>query len=129
VIVVGTIVLVQYVTHRRRNDFEISYNEFVQQLERDNIAAMQVTNRRVRGQLKAAVRQGDRSTDSFATTLPFEPNDTWVAALVQKGVEVRGEQAHSRRPWPVVVLSFLPYVLILFLVIVMLRRMQGEKRL
>jgi len=87
-----------------------------------------VTNRRVRGDLNTAIRLGEQSSNHFVTTLPFESTDTWVATLAEKGVEVRGEEPNRRRPWPVVVLTFLPYALILFLVIVMLRQLQARRR-
>ena len=120
--------MVQYATERRRNYPEISYNQFVQELDRGNIAAIQVTNRRVRGDLNTAIRLGEQSNNHFVTTLPFESSDTWVTGLVGKGVEVRGEEPKRRRPWPVVLLTFLPYALILFLVIVMLRQLQARRR-
>ena len=127
-VVVGTIALTQYVTERRHNYPEISYNQFVRELEQRNIAAIQLTNRRVRGDLRIPVRIGERSSSHFATTLPFESTDSWVSSLVQKGVEVRSEEPTRKRSWPVVVLTLLPYLFILLLVIVMLRHLQGRRR-
>jgi len=126
--VIGTIALVQYATERRRNYLEIPYNQFVQELEQRNIATIQVTNRRVRGDLKRPMRLGERSSNQFVTTLPFESSVTWVTALVEKGVEVRGDEPTRRRPWPVVALTFLPYLVMLFFVIVVLRHLQARRR-
>ena len=127
-LIIGTIALVQYAGERRRNYREIPYSEFVQELEQRNIAAIQVTSRRVRGDLTTPGRAGSESSNHFVTTLPFEPSDAWVATLVEKGVEVRGEEARGQRSWPVVVLTFLPYLLMLFVVILVLRHLQARRR-
>ncbi len=128
VLVIGTIVLVQYATERRRDSLEVSYNEFVQQLQQHNIVSIQVSSRRVRGESKAPVRVGEQSSSHFVTTLPFEPSESWTAALVEKGVEIRGDEPIRRRSWPVIVLTFVPYVLILFVVIWTLRQLQAHRR-
>src|SRR5213592_2402743 len=101
VFVIGTIALVQFARERRRNYREISYNEFVQELEQRNIAAIQVTSRRVRGDLKTPARTASQSSSHFVTTLPFEPSDAWLATLMEKGLDVRGEEGQRKRSWPV----------------------------
>ena len=127
ILIVGTIALVQFASDRRRKVLDLSYNRFVQELERKNVATVQVTDlTRVHGEFKAPVTAVDQTSRSFVTILPFEANDAWVAQLVQNGVEVRGGEA--KQSFGVVLLTFLPYLLIFGVIILMLRQMKGRNR-
>ena len=120
-LVAGSIALVQYTTNRPLNAPEISYNRFAQELERDNIAALEITDRgRVRGRVKNPVILGTRTIDHFTLMLPFAPTEAWVTSLVAKGIDVRASEEHESIG--VFLFSFLPYLLIFGLLVFMLRR-------
>jgi hypothetical protein len=88
-LIVGSIALVQLAATRRQELVDISYSQFVQELERGNIAAVEITGRQqLKGMLKIPAVVGRRTTDRFATRLPFELSDSWVAKLREKGVDV-----------------------------------------
>jgi ATP-dependent Zn protease len=126
-LIIGTIALVQFVSERRRNELDLSYNQFVQELARGNVVAVRITDlTRVHGELQNPATIRDQTSKSFSTIVPFEASDAWVAQLVEKGVEVRGGDA--QQSFGVVVLTFLPYLLIFGLIIVMLRQMKGRHR-
>jgi cell division protease FtsH len=122
-VIVGSIALVQFASTRRQEAAEISYSEFVEELESGNVAAVEITERqRVRGSFRRAITVGTREADRFVTLLPFESSDAWTAQLRAQGVEVSAKEV--RQSFGVLMLSFLPYLLILGLIIFMLRQMQ-----
>jgi cell division protease FtsH len=122
-VIVGAIALVQFAQTRREEAAEISYSQFVEQLEAGNVAAVEISERqRVRGQFRRAVAVGRQSAERFVTLLPFESSDTWTATLRAQGVDVRAKEV--RQSFGVVLLSLLPYLLMLGLIVFMLRQMQ-----
>jgi len=122
-LVVGSIALVQFASQRRQEAAEISYSQFAEELEAGNVAAIEITERqRVRGTFRRAVPVGRQSAEKFVTLLPFESSDTWIASLRSQGVDVRAKE--TRQGFGVLFLSFLPYLLMLGLIVFMLRQMQ-----
>src|SRR5262245_12863375 len=92
-LIVGSIALVQFASSRRQDAVDLSYSEFVEQLDQANIASVEITERQqVRGDFKTPVTVGHRTADHFTTLLPFESSDAWVAALRQKSVSVRAKE-------------------------------------
>ncbi len=116
VIIVGSIALVQYASNRRHDAVAISYNQFVQELDRGNIAAVEITEGgRVRGEFKSPIAGRSPTTHHFAMILPFASSEAWVATLVAKGVDVRGTE--EKQSFGVLVFSFLPYLFIFGLLV------------
>src|SRR5256884_101714 len=76
----------------------------------------------VKWSFKPPVPVRGRNFDHFPSLLPFESNDTWVATLRTKGVDVRARE--EKQSFGVFLFSFLPYLLIFGLLIFMLRQMQ-----
>jgi len=123
-LIVGAVALVQFAA-RKQDAIEISYSEFTEQLDKGNVAAVEITERQsVRGDFKAAYprRDGHGTVDHFTTLLPFESSDTWVGTLRQRGVSVKAIQ--DKQSLGVFLFGFLPYLLIFGLLIFMLRQMQ-----
>jgi cell division protease FtsH len=122
-VIVGSIALVQFASTRRQEAAEISYSEFVEEFESGNVAAVEITERqRVRGSFRRSVTVGTKEAERFVTLLPFESSDAWIAQLRAQGVEVSAKEV--RQSFGVLMLSFLPYLLMLGLIIFMLRQMQ-----
>jgi cell division protease FtsH len=122
-LIVGSIALVQFASSRRQEAADISYTQFTQELDRGNVAAVEITERQsVKGDFKSPVAVGRRPADHFTTLLPFESSDTWVSTLREKGVDVRARE--EKQSFGVFLFSFLPYLFILGLIIFMLRQMQ-----
>ena len=122
-LIVGTVLLVQLAARTRQDSVEISYSEFTSQVEMGNVKKVEITERqRIKGDLKTPVQVNRRAADHFSTLLPFESSDAWVATLRAKGVEV---SAKDMRPsFGVIFLNFLPYLLMLGLILFMVRQMQ-----
>src|SRR5213593_2877635 len=122
-LIVGTIALVQLASSRRREEAEITYTQFTEELNAGNIASVEIAERqKVRGTFQRPVVVKRQTVERFNVLLPFEADDKWVEALSTKGVDVRARE--SGQSFGVVLLTFLPYLLIFGLVIFMLRQMQ-----
>src|ERR1043165_7925645 len=122
-LIVGTIALVQLASSRRREEAEITYTQFMEELNASNIATVEIAERqKIRGTFQRPVVVKRQTVERFNVLLPFEAGDTFVASLSAKGVDVRAREAGQS--FGVVLLTFLPYILIFGLVIFMLRQMQ-----
>ncbi len=123
-LIVGSIALVKFASDRRQEAVEISYNpQFTEQLDKGNIAAVEITDRQqVKGDFKSPVAVGRRTAEHFTMLLPFESSDAWVSTLRVKGVDVRARE--EKQSFGVFLFGFLPYLLIFGLLIFMLRQMQ-----
>jgi cell division protease FtsH len=109
----------------------ISYTQYRQQMERDNIAKVIIMGERsVTGEFKSPVTfprpEGGSTTKpakKFTTKLPFANTDKTTEALEARGVEVT-----SQEPRPSVVgmlVNFLPYFLLIGFWIFLFRQMQA----
>jgi cell division protease FtsH len=124
-LIVGSIALVQFAATRKTDVVEVSYTEFLEQLEKGNISAVEIVERQqVKGDFKNPIpkRETRGTAEHFTTLLPFESSDTWVATVREKGVNVRARE--EKQSFGVFLFSFLPYLLIFGLLIFMLRQMQ-----
>src|SRR5260221_1266307 len=122
-LIVGTIALVQLASSRRREEAEITYTEFNEELNAGNIASVEIAERqKIRGAFQRPVVVKRQPVDRFNVLLPFEAGDQFVAGLSAKGVDVRARE--SGQSFGSVLILFLPYLLIFGLVIFMLRQMQ-----
>src|SRR6266496_1449866 len=122
-LIVGTIALVQLASSRRREEAEITYTQFNEELNAGNIASVEIAERqKIRGAFRRAVTVKRQTVDRFNVLLPFEADNVWVASLSTKGVEVRARE--TGQSFGSVLFLFLPYLLIFGLVIFMLRQMQ-----
>ena len=123
-LIVGSIALVKFASDRRQDAVEISYNpQFTEQLDKGNIASVEITDRQqLKGDFKTPVALGRRTAEHFTMLLPFESSDQWVSTLRVKGVDVRARE--EKQSFGVFLFGFLPYLLIFGLLIFMLRQMQ-----
>src|SRR5881397_3799208 len=122
-LIVGTIALVQLASSRRREEAEISYSQFMEELNAGNIGSVEIAERqKVRGAFLHPVVVKRQTVERFNVLLPFEADDKFAANLSTKGVDVRARE--TGQSFGVVLLTFLPYILIFGLVIFMLRQMQ-----
>src|SRR3989442_1591242 len=122
-LIVGTIALVQLASSRRREEAEIKYSEFMEELNAGNIGSVEIAERqKVRGTFVHPVVVKRQTVERFNVLLPFEADDKFAANLSAKGVEVAARE--PGQSFGLVLVQFLPYLLIFGLVIFMLRQMQ-----
>ncbi len=123
-LIVGSIFLVQFASNRRQEAVDLSYTpQFTEQLDKGNVAAVEITDRaQVKGDFRTPVTVGRHTAEHFTMLLPFESTDAWVTTLRQKGVDVRARE--EKQSFGVFLFSFLPYLFIIGLLIFMVRQMQ-----
>jgi len=122
-LIVGTVLLVQLAARTRQDTAEISYSDFTAQVDSQNVKRVEITERqRIKGDLKSPILVNRKEAEHFTTLLPFESSETWVATLRTKGVDVNAKDL--RPSFGVIFINFLPYLLMLGLILFMVRQMQ-----
>ena len=122
-LIVGSVALVQFAASRREQPLALSITEYYDELERGNVAAVEISERdKVRGLLRRAITAKGVTSDKFTLALAYEMTPDEVRKLRDLGVEVRAKE--TRQPFGLMILGFLPYLLIFGLIIFMLRQMQ-----
>jgi ATP-dependent Zn protease len=93
-LIVGTIALVQLASSRRREEAEITYTQFMEELNGGNIGSVEIAERqKVRGTFQRPVTVKRQTVERFNVLLPFEADDQFVQSLSAKGVDVRARSS------------------------------------
>lgn len=111
---------------RRGGAVRISYSDFVAQVKAGNVQKLVIVDRDITGTLRTEARTpADRPYTEFRTTAP--PDDPkLVSRLLAKGVSV---EARERSQWPAILVSILPWLLIIGFWFLFMRRMSsGQER-
>ncbi|MBD3404435.1 ATP-dependent zinc metalloprotease FtsH [candidate division GN15 bacterium] len=107
---------------------EITYSEFVQQIERENIAEVTFTERAVEGELREptsfpSANQSNRSFTKFKSRIPFpDVNYELISRLEQNGAKI---VAKVEENYFSILISILPWVVLVLIWLFFLRQMQG----
>jgi cell division protease FtsH len=120
---VGVVTLVRFASGRGEEVGEVTYTRFLEELDRGNVAAVEVTERQeLKGRFRQSVTVGRKKFERFRTLLPFEADGPWAAKLRELGVEVSARE--PTQSFGVFLFNLLPYLFFLGLIIFMLRQMQ-----
>ena len=113
----------QFLTIQNVQFAEISYNTFVEQANMGNLDSLVVTDGEATGTFKQSVNIGNRQVKNFRIYLPFK-DERLFRELVESGVVVKFK---PRQIWMDVIISYLPWILILvFLWFLMFRQVNGN---
>ncbi|MGH8016167.1 MAG: ATP-dependent metallopeptidase FtsH/Yme1/Tma family protein, partial [Candidatus Zixiibacteriota bacterium] len=121
------IVAFNYYSSLTSEEAEITYSEFMAELDRGNIAEVAFTDRNVAGKLKQSTRFNSTETNKlfakFKTLIPFpDINYDIITRLEQKGVTIN---AKEKSPDILAVLFTLaPWILLIFIWLFFIRQMQ-----
>jgi cell division protease FtsH len=116
-------VALQFLTIQNVQFAEISYNTFVEQANMGNLDSLVVTDGEATGTFKQSVNIGNRQVKNFRIYLPFK-DERLFRELVESGVVVKFK---PRQIWMDVIISYLPWILILvFLWFLMFRQVNGN---
>ncbi len=109
----------------REQRAEITYSDLVRELERDNVAEVEIVtaDQQVVGELRAPIQVGSRAVRQFRTTLPFVDPSPLVPRLEAHGVPIRAAKPSS--PLVNILVGMLPWLLILGIWFLLLRQMRG----
>ena len=111
-IILIPVVLIQLSGSKAEASKQISYTQYRDELEHDNIAKVTITaGKVVNGTFKQRVNLGGQDTKNFTVRLPVENSESEVAALNAKGVSIDAKDAGvSVTAW---VLNFVPWLLLI----------------
>jgi cell division protease FtsH len=114
--------------------FNISYSQFMEQLNRNNIASVTMKNLHITGELRSETDMilGEEarasSVKSFSTFLPSFQGEELLSLLQERDVIINVESSEELTPFWQFILGLLPWVLIIGIWILIMRgaqRVQG----
>ncbi|WP_295803592.1 ATP-dependent zinc metalloprotease FtsH [uncultured Microbulbifer sp.] len=105
----------------------LSYSEFKQKVSNDLVVSVTIQGDRILGTYEGAqetqIPSGESRTTHFITVLPPVDDPELMPLLEQHQVQIRAEPSETN-PWSLVLLSLLPWILIIGLFLWLGRRMQ-----
>jgi cell division protease FtsH len=103
----------------------ISYSEFLKQVENGNVQEITVKGENIDGKLQKEATFQDTPYTHFTTYLPSFGDQGLMAMLQKQGVEVATEPKPDKILWYIII-SILPILLIFWLIYIQYKRMQGQ---
>ncbi len=110
-IILTALVAIQLIGSGHYSRVEISYSEFLNELQKGNIEKVTIVEKEIRGKFKNPVKTSTGDEVNFITHIPYEDPDL-VRKLAEAGVEVK---AKPRQVWRDVLLSYLPWIVLFFI--------------
>lgn len=95
---------------------QYTYSQFVSAVDADKISSVVIQEQTVTGTTK--------DNQSFTTYLPM-PDEALLNTLLKKGVNVEGKEPKQRSLFLHMLISWLPFILLIFLGFYFMRQMQG----
>ncbi len=126
---VGAWLVWSFLIQRQGGVTRISYTDFIKQVEAKNVVRVVITERDITGTLREAGEisgeKGTRKYTEFRTTSP-ENDPELIPRLLRNDVYV---DAREKSQWPTILISILPWALVLGIWILFMRRMtSGQDR-
>ncbi len=110
-IILTALVTIQLIGGGHYARVEISYSEFLNELQRGNIKEVTIVEKEIRGKFKNPVKTTTGEEANFITHIPYEDPDL-VRKLAEAGVEVK---AKPKQIWRDVLISYLPWIILFFI--------------
>ena len=127
IVILIPVALLQLTTTGRSDAVKIDYTQYRRQLEAGNVSQVSITQGEglVSGEFVNSVAGGPngRAVKKFSTTLPDRPTDAEVQALRDRNVRIAVDQ--PRTSFGGVLVTFLPYLLLIGFWIFLFRQMQA----
>lgn len=128
VIILAFILIYSVYSSSSKDVAEISYSEFLKQLENDNIASVTFIEREIEGKLKAETALVSGNTPGrftkFKARIPFEDNSFTLVDRLEKGGVIISAKTEGPNYFSVLI-SIAPWFLLIFIWLFFLRQMQG----
>jgi cell division protease FtsH len=134
VFIIATIILYtwsMYSTISVQNSYNISYSQFIEELDNKNIESVTIKNLKVKGKLNQVSEiyimnsKQPIAVTNFQTFLPSFQGDELITTLNNKGVIVNIESPDELSPFWQFILGLLPWVLIIGIWVLIMRKAQG----
>ena len=123
-IILIPVVLIQLSGNKAEASKTITYTQYRDELEHDNISKVVITaGKNVVGTFKQRVNYGGQDVKNFAVKLPVENSENEVTALNAKNVAIEAKDAGvSVTAW---VLNFVPWLLLIGFYLFLFKQMQA----
>ncbi len=116
--------LFQMMSRQRSPTAEFSYSEFSHELERGNVARVEVFDgKRVEGDFKSAVTQDGRSAKSFTVLLPIANSEAFMKRMEDAGVPITARE--PKAGFSAILINLLPWIVMFGLWFFLLRQLQA----
>ena len=124
IVVLFSILVIQFVQGRQEAMAEFTYTELLSQLESGNVHSVTIYDgRRVEGQLVAPVSRDGQDLINFEVTLPVENDPYLMEQLRERGVTLDGDREQTG--WGTFIIGALPWLLFIAFWIWIFRTMQS----
>ncbi|MDQ3387868.1 MAG: ATP-dependent zinc metalloprotease FtsH [Gemmatimonadota bacterium] len=125
------VVIINMMGEREETRRQLTYTQFQRELGRGNVAHVSVIEgkQEVEGELKTAIRIDGAAGESeevqaFGTRLPYPASKEFADDLAAKAVLISAEEA--QREWSSILITYLPFLLIIGFWVLILRQMQSS---
>ncbi|BBB91258.1 MAG TPA: ATP-dependent zinc metalloprotease FtsH [Methylomusa anaerophila] len=114
-IIIIAISIIDYYSSRTTPKQEISYTQFLKQVEEQNVERVTIVDNAIKGKLKDG--------QEFTTVTPNDP--TLINQLREKGVDIKAEQPPQPPWWTTIFSSILPMLLLIGVWFFIMQQTQG----
>ena len=114
-IIIIAISIIDYYSSKTTNKQEISYTQFLQQVQEQKVEKVTIVENAIRGKLKDGVE--------FTTVAPNDP--TLINTLREQGVDIKAEQPPQPPWWTTLFSSILPILLLIGVWFFIMQQTQG----
>ena len=114
-IIIIAISIIDYYSSKTTNKLEISYTQFLQQVQEQKVEKVTIVENAIRGKLKDGVE--------FTTVAPNDP--TLINTLREQGVDIKAEQPPQPPWWTTLFSSILPILLLIGVWFFIMQQTQG----
>ncbi|HEY6783970.1 MAG TPA: ATP-dependent zinc metalloprotease FtsH [Gemmatimonadales bacterium] len=122
-LLVGAVALVQFAANKKQDTADISFSDFATQLDAQNIAAVEITDKQeVKGDFRHVISYKGHDVEHFTSLLPFDATDAWITNLRTKNVDVTAKE--PKQSFGVILLNLWPLLLFAAVMIYLIRQMQ-----
>ncbi|MEN8143929.1 MAG: ATP-dependent zinc metalloprotease FtsH [Gemmatimonadota bacterium] len=116
--------ILQIMNSSRQAETELTYTEFREHLQNENIADVTIIDgNKLEGSLRAPVQRNGQPISQFTSLLPMEATQELLDQLETAGVKTEAKE--SGNDWVTILISFLPWVLIIGIWLFLFRQMQA----
>ena len=122
-LVLMLLLAVQFVRRQEPTRAEITYTNFMRQLNSGNVFEVTVIDRRIEGELRAPIREQELEVTRFEVTLPSEVTEGLLEAFQTQDVIIQAESPEAG--WGTLLIGVLPWLLFIAFWIWIFRTMQG----
>ena len=110
-LLLSAVLIIQLFSGTHYSRVEISYSQFLNELNKGNIKSVTISDKDIKGILKKPIKTDAGEETHFYTHIPYE-DPQLVRKLAEAGVEVN---AKPRQVWRDVLISYLPWIVLFLL--------------